>query len=538
MLLSVLLTPTTHAGEPFPGGPDYPTYTNLNSWSFLNVTNWKSDRNYLPVSFTNLSSSWLGDGASLVVDTNLPAWLQYNVYESSGATNLTVDSGTLMFWFAPSSWASTNAGSDGPGEAAQLIDVGEWTTNAAYGYWGLSVDSPGQNLWFISQDGAGNTYTLSTPISWTPNYFHSIALTYCATNVAIYLDGDLATNDAGGLSIWPGRNVLTNGIFFGSDLTGGSQAHGMFNSVQTYNVPLPGYYIGDMFDSQFPIYQMNPFNTAMFDLVSGTNATTVFSTNNDVITGPGNFSWSSNAVDCVQGTGAYDVWLTNVVAKESENGLMSLQFTIAGGLDISNRLPFDVFANSILTFGTNGAAWAWEGQGLRCNTYVLSGMPKEACYLILGTPKDSDHDGLTDAYEMLVSKSSTTNYSTDGTGMADGWEILYFGHTGVSPTGDPDGDGLTTYQEWLMNSKGYDPTALISFASTGVGDGYQNFSGDGLANLMQASFGGNMFTNNATWKVDTDGDGLPNEYKVMVGVSTTSPPLAPVLPAYSKIPLP
>jgi hypothetical protein len=56
----------------------------------------------------------------LVVETNLPAWLQFNVVENDGTTNLTVDSGTVTFWFAPGNWSSTNAGGTGPGEYGRL----------------------------------------------------------------------------------------------------------------------------------------------------------------------------------------------------------------------------------------------------------------------------------------------------------------------------------------------------------------------------------------------------------------------------------
>jgi hypothetical protein len=280
---------------------------------------------------------------------------------------------------------------------------------------------------------------------------------------------------------------------------------------------------------------MDPLNVAMFSIASGSSSQTTFTPNSDVIIGPGNLLWVTNLTSgCEDGPTPWTVWLTNVVAKAAGNGTMKLQFTIAGG---SNGVPFDVFVNSQLSFGPDGVPWSWEGQGYQCNTYLLT-VPSTTCFLILGTPQDSDGDGLTDAYESLVSKSNPDVYSTDGTGMADGWEVLYFGHTGVAPNGDPDGDGLTTFQEWLMNAQGYNPVKWNSFTNSVVGDGYQNYSGDGLANLMQASFGGNMLTNTPTWKVDTDGDGLPNEYKVMVGVSTNSPPSAPGLPSYSQNPVP
>jgi len=240
--------------------------------------------------------------------------------------------------------------------------------------------------------------------------------------------------------------------------------------------------------------------------------------------------------NCYDGITTNTVWITNVVAQATGNGTMTIQFTIEGGYP---GLPYDVFANSVLSFGPNGVPWAWEGQGYQCTRYSLAITNTSDVFIILGTPQDTDQDGLTDAYEELVSKSSPTNYSTDGTGMADGWEVLYFGQIGVSPNGDPDGDGLTTYQEWLMNSQGYNPVQWHSFTNNVVGDGYQNYSGDGLPNLMQASFGGNMLTNNLTWKVNVSGDGLSDEYKTLAGLNTNTASTVTGLPtSYSQNPVP
>jgi hypothetical protein len=87
-----------------------------------------------------------------------------------------------------------------------------------------------------------------------------------------------------------------------------------------------------------------------------------------------------------------------------------------------------------------------------------------------------------------------------------------------------------------MRSQGYNPVNWNSFTNSPVGDGYQNYSGDGLANLMQTSFGGNMLTNNPTWKENVSGDGLSDEYKTMVGLPNTAVP-APGLPPYSMNPI-
>ena len=82
---------------PFDGG----SVTNipLDSWSFYDQTNWTDDESNAPISFANLSTSDLGDGFSLVVATNVPAWLNYEIYQpNTGATNLIVN--------GPGAWSS------------------------------------------------------------------------------------------------------------------------------------------------------------------------------------------------------------------------------------------------------------------------------------------------------------------------------------------------------------------------------------------------------------------------------------------------
>jgi hypothetical protein len=79
------------------------------------------------------------------------------------------------------------------------------------------------------------------------------------------------------------------------------------------------------------------------------------------------------------------------------------------------------------------------GQGYHCATYAITNLPG-TCFLILGKPIDTDGDGLSDAYERLVSKTNPYKYDTDGDGMFDGWEIAH----GLNP---------------LINNQPYTPPA-------------------------------------------------------------------------------
>jgi len=421
IVLSFFLARAARAYGPLPpGDTNYPPDP-IASWSFHDTNAWTSDQGYAPIVFTNIWWSNLGDMWSLVVNTDgVPALLNYYIYQpTNSATNLVFDApGSITFWYAPD-WSSGTNGGTGPGQWAQLIDVGEWNTNASYGYWGVSVDSPGSNLVFLSQDGLGDTYGLSTPISWTTNNFHFIALTYSSTNVSLYLDGQLATNDPGGLSIWPNLSVQTNGVFFGSDTNGNEQAVGMFNLVETYNVVLNSNDVQEIYDEEKSAYFLNPLNAAF--LISAPSNPSTNSTAPDVITGSGYLQSDGIAMGCAYSTNAYYVWITNAVATLANNGTVNVTFSINGG---QSGYVYDVFANSVLSIGPNGVPWTWMGQGPSCYTYTITNVDSSVAFLILGTPQDTSAADLTDAYQLLVSKTNPDVQDSDVDGLITGWEIL------------------------------------------------------------------------------------------------------------------
>jgi len=211
--------------------------------------------------------------------------------------------------------------------------------------------------------------------------------------------------------------VRTNGFWIGSDTNGVVQSHGLFDDIYTYDSPLDAATITNLYSYFHAFYGINIFNIRAF-IPSAPSTPTITPTFN-AVAGAGYLTAGSTNTNCISSS---SVWITNVVATATTNGL-TVTFEISGG---SNAVPYDVFANSILTFSSDtNLAWAWMGQGYHCVTYTLPNLPGTACFLLLGTPLDSDQDGLTDAYEQLVSTTDPHNADTDGDGMLDGWEVMW-----------------------------------------------------------------------------------------------------------------
>jgi len=77
----------------------------------------------------------------------------------------------------------------------------------------------------------------------------------------------------------------------------------------------------------------------------------------------------------------------------------------------------------------------------------------------------------------------SVNSDTDGNGLPDWWEESFFGHpTGALASADPDGDGLTTLQEYLAGTDPLDPRSgpridVLQLAAGGIQLGFATVKG-------------------------------------------------------------
>jgi hypothetical protein len=157
-------------------------------------------------------------------------------------------------------------------------------------------------------------------------------------------------------------------------------------------------------------------------------------------------------------TTADTVWMTNAACRPDDDG-MACTVALAGG---AAGASWDLFGNT--TLSSDDGPWTWLGRGLVGHILQLTNLPAGPVFLRLGNPSiDSDHDGLTDAFERLVSRSDPNNPSSNGSGLPDGWLWAYFGSLGYYAT-NVDTDGNTLLADY---QNGVDPNPIKFSVQTG-----------------------------------------------------------------------
>jgi hypothetical protein len=221
-------------GRPRPPWPPLPERAS-GYWRF-DQTNWWETARLRPLTMRDLFlvESWSG----YAVDVSEPgALLRLPAFGPDGQPVFPVENGSIRFWVCPR-WSSVALGGAGPGGPGILVEAGAWTQDASLGWWGLSVSADGNVLRFGSQANGESVEFLVTSVSWQAGQWYQVALTYCPTGSAVYINGQLGATGTG-VTVCPDGAVLALGGFgVGSDGDGNRRASCLFDELTTFSHPL------------------------------------------------------------------------------------------------------------------------------------------------------------------------------------------------------------------------------------------------------------------------------------------------------------
>ncbi len=150
-----------------------------------------------------------------------------------------------------------------------------------------------------------------------------------------------------------------------------------------------------------------------------------------------------------------DLWLEITSATNATASLVIHPPASEEGIGVYDLFMTTNLAVNVL--GLNGTNWQWV---LRCDpgqtNLLVTNLTEDVCFFRLGRTNDADSDGMSDAFEMLVSHTDPNNGDQNGNGIPDGWEWSYFGSLQPGDA-DYDGDGWSNYDEYFYGS---DPNTI------------------------------------------------------------------------------
>lgn len=216
------------------------------------------------------------------------------------------------------------------------------------------------------------------------------------------------------------------------------------------------------------------------------------------VTFAGNNTWNGT-LDIGGTTNRFTLASTGVIGfKPGAVGVVNA-ITGTGGFTLNGNVTIDTSAAST-TVGDSWTLVANTGPKVYGATFRVTGYSPDGT--TAGSRKWTSNTG-PNYYRFDEATGVLTvvpNPDTDGDGLADAWEIQYFGAdlSLQNGSGDPDGDGATNAQEYAAGSN---PTSSASFPDSDA---------DGVSDVWELATFGNLTTATAT---DKDGDGLPDAWE-------------------------
>lgn len=495
------------SAKPRPLSPPWPSFGLLQREGFDEPFGFATNQVIDPAIWAESWSGWALNRQGKVVEP----WVVPMVVSNS--FRVEPERGAIRLWYRPDFGSAAGAG-----QTATLVELVSAKGNTETVWWALVVAPEGNEIHLICQTESGPTTCLSAEVKWEAGTWHLLTLGFTPTNSALFIDDQLAAVGEG-LATVPKEVAPLTSLVVGSSYSGTEPAQGQIEELCVFSgrkkiQQVMGNVFGLSVDWEIGIYYSSLSKTAALGPISDEEIAArqeraakikaeraALGLDDESGGGVQMLRLVGGTSECVTNRPLY---ITNTVCVFATNQGWTVQFDVQG-----TNSPADIFTTTNLS-GNNitNSQWTWLERGPSCSTYQYTNQPTNQSFYILGTMLDSDGDSLTDAYEKLVSHTDPlvwTSLDTDGDGLSDAWEMAH----------------------------GYDPANPDS-NHNGIPDGYEDFDGDGLANKMEAVFACDPGIANPEWKMDSDGDGIPDSLDANPNVAET----APTLPIFDKCPLP
>lgn len=430
------------------------------------------------------------------------------------------EQGAIRLWYRPDYSSGV-----GPGITATLLELVTASGNEREVWWALVASPDGREVHLVCQTANGPESCLRAEVNWEVGSWHLLTIGFTPTNSAIFVDDQLQAVGEG-LATIPKEVAPYTSLIVGSTGSGELPAQGQIEELCVFSgrkrvQQVMGNVFGLSVDWEIGLYYTSLSKTAALGPISEEEIAARKAAAEKRMAeraalgleeeGGGGMQMmllSGPTATCISTS---RLFITNTVAWFDTNTLWTVQFDVQG----TNALgatggPVEIFAatNLVGNHITN-AQWLFLERGPSCSRYEYTNQSAAMTYYLLGDGTiDPDGDGLSTAYEQLISHTSPTVFDlldTDADGLSDAWEL----------------------------ANGYNPTKADT-SGDGIPDGYEDKDGDGLANLMEPAFVCNPIVFNSTWKLDADGDGIPDS--VDPSPNTTDAP--PFVTSFEKCPLP
>ena len=367
--------------------------------------------------------------------------------------NVAIGCGAVRFWLAPN-WNSASAQGDakGPGHYARLLELVDWGGKLPVTRWSLYLNETGDTIYLSGQGKAGVVDCLEAPVEFRAGEWRLITVCYSPTNTALWLDTEVVATGEGVAA--PTATESSLGLVVGSDVFAADPAESQFEELTAFD------YWPTAEDQQL-YFHGTADNVALGPISAEEEAALAeqfaeWKAQQEAGGDAGGaammrFASSGASADCVTNG---PVYLTNTICYVTTNDGWTVGFDIAGG---TNGVLYDVFSTTNLVGDhVTNSVWEWQDQGYTCNSYTFTNQADTQAFYILGTPLDSDGDGLTDAYERLVSKTNPALWDTDGDGLSDGWEVSHGMNSREDESAQPSGRMNYDYDAagWLRDVSG------------------------------------------------------------------------------------